>query len=374
MQQQRNYGIDLLRMFSMLLVVILHTEGHGGVLEAAQGHSVYWAYLPEAFAYCAVNCYALISGYVGVASRWRPANLINLWLQVAFYSVGFTALWGILMPGSVGITDLLHALMPVTYQYVDYWYFTAYFGLFFLIPLLNHLVRTMPRRQLRTMLVVLVLVFSVFPTITRHDRFYLANGYSVWWLAILYLIGGYIRQYKAWEKIRATQVLGMYVGFSLLSYVLRMGRNILTRRVEWYAKIGDRFFGAQSDWLNYISPTVLLAAVGLLLLFRNLRLPAWSVRLIRFASPLAFGVYLIHNHPLVSDALMENRFASYASLPGPLLVLAVIGTAVVIYLVCTVVDAMRSLLFRLLRVRQFADWCEKALRKVFLCCSERIFG
>ena len=43
MQQQRNYGIDLLRMFSMLLVVILHTEGHGGVLEAAQGHSVYWA-------------------------------------------------------------------------------------------------------------------------------------------------------------------------------------------------------------------------------------------------------------------------------------------------------------------------------------------
>ena len=61
MQQQRNYGIDLLRMFSMLLVVILHTEGHGGVLEAAQGHSVYWAYLPEAFAYCAVNCYALIS-------------------------------------------------------------------------------------------------------------------------------------------------------------------------------------------------------------------------------------------------------------------------------------------------------------------------
>ena len=148
-----------------------------------------------------------------------PANLINLWLQVAFYSVGFTALWGMLMPGSVGITDLLHALMPVTYQYVDYWYFTAYFGLFFLIPLLNHLVRTMPRRQLRTMLVVLVLVFSVFPTITRHDRFYLANGYSVWWLAILYLIGGYIRQYKGMGKNQGHPGAGNVCG--ILSAQLR---------------------------------------------------------------------------------------------------------------------------------------------------------
>ena len=31
----RNYGIDLLRLFAMFMVVILHTLGHGGVLNAA---------------------------------------------------------------------------------------------------------------------------------------------------------------------------------------------------------------------------------------------------------------------------------------------------------------------------------------------------
>lgn len=365
MPQKRNDGIDLLRMVSMLLVVVLHIEGHGGVLEAAQGHNVYWAYLPEAFAYCAVNCYALISGYVGVKARWRPANLLCLWLQVAFYSVVLTLLCSGLVPGGVGLTDLLHAAMPVTYQSVDYWYFTVYFGLFFLMPLLNHLVRTMPRRQLRGMLVLLVLVFSVLPTVTRHDRFGLNNGYSIWWLALLYLIGGYLRQYEGRISLRGRWALGLYAGASLLSYGLRMARNILTARVSWYAWIGERFFGAQADWLNYISPTVLLASLGLLLFFRALTLPAWLTKLVRWASPLAFGVYLIHNHPLVGDLFMEDRFVAYAALPGPLLVLAVVGTAVLLYIGCTLLEALRAALFRLLRVRRLADGCEAWLRSRF---------
>lgn len=361
MPQKRNDGIDLLRMVSMLLVVVLHVEGHGGILEAAQGHQVYWAYLPEAFAYCAVNCYALISGYVGVGARWRPASLLCLWLQVAFYSIGLTIVCGYWVPGGVGLTDLLHAAMPVTYQSVDYWYFTAYFGLFFLIPLLNHVVHTMPRGQLRGMLLVLMLVFSVLPTVTRHDRFGLNNGYTVWWLALLYLIGGYIRQYDGLASFRGRKALAMYGAFALLSYGLRMMRDILTRRVSWYSWLGERFFGAQADWLNYISPSVLLAALGLLLLFRDLCLPSWLARLVRWASPLTFGVYLIHNHPLVSDLLVEDRFASYAALPGPLLVPAVLATALGIYLICTLADALRAGLFRLLRVRSFADACVERL-------------
>lgn len=368
MPQKRNYGIDLLRMFSMLLVVILHTEGHGGVLENAQNHAVYWAYLPEAFAYCAVDCYALISGYVGITGHWRPANLIRLWLQVAFYSVVLTVACSPWIPGGIGVTDILHAAMPVTYQYVDYWYFTAYFGLFFLIPLLNHLVNTMPRARLRSALVLLVLVFSALPTVTRHDRFYLNNGYTVWWLAILYLIGGYMRKYDALSTIRGKKALLFYVGGTLLSYALRMGRDILNRRVPLYAWIGNRFFGAQADWLNYLSPTVLLAAIGLVLLFRDLDLPSPLVSVVRWASPMAFGVYLIHNHPWVSDLLVEDRFAWYATLPGPLLVLAVVGTTLGIYLVCTLLDALRAALFRLLRIRQLADGCEKLMRALFARC------
>ena len=85
----------------------------------------------------------------------------------------------------------------------------------------------------------------------------------------------------------------------------------------------------------------------------------------RWASPLAFGVYLIHNHPLVGDYWMDGRFADLAALPGPLLVLAVAAAALAIYLVCTLLDGVRAGLFRLLRLRDLADWLEKQIRAVW---------
>ena len=45
-KRERNYGIDLLRIVSMLMVVILHVLGQGGVLKSSEplsvGYSVAW--------------------------------------------------------------------------------------------------------------------------------------------------------------------------------------------------------------------------------------------------------------------------------------------------------------------------------------------
>lgn len=85
----RNHGIELLRIFAMLLAAVLHILKKGGVITASEGnlaaYSTVW--LLEAAAYCAVNCYALISGYVGYSDRPKPLRLarcIELWLQVVF--------------------------------------------------------------------------------------------------------------------------------------------------------------------------------------------------------------------------------------------------------------------------------------------------
>lgn len=86
---ERNHGIELLRIFAMLLAAVLHILKKGGVITASEGnlaaYSTVW--LLEAAAYCAVNCYALISGYVGYSDRPKPLRLarcIELWLQVVF--------------------------------------------------------------------------------------------------------------------------------------------------------------------------------------------------------------------------------------------------------------------------------------------------
>ena len=83
----RNYGIDLLRITSMLYIVILHVLGHGGILSNVKAGSLHFhaAWLLESWCFCAVNIFALISGYVGYSEKERPHNYANyfvMWLQV----------------------------------------------------------------------------------------------------------------------------------------------------------------------------------------------------------------------------------------------------------------------------------------------------
>ena len=60
-------GRDRLRMAAMFMVAVLHVLGAGGVLNSATPLSPDYvtAWLLETAAFCAVNCYALLSGYVG---------------------------------------------------------------------------------------------------------------------------------------------------------------------------------------------------------------------------------------------------------------------------------------------------------------------
>ena len=73
-EKKRNYGIDLLRMLSMFMIVNLHVLGQGGAMVRIVGDEAgyYAAWFLETCAYCAVDCYGLISGYVGVNGSSGP--------------------------------------------------------------------------------------------------------------------------------------------------------------------------------------------------------------------------------------------------------------------------------------------------------------
>ena len=169
--EQRNRGIDLLRMTAMWMVVILHILNKGGVLAAAAPLSAGQgtARLLETAAYCAVNCYGLISGYVGVQRRFRYSGALALWLRVAFYTLGITAVFACLMPGSVNGDRVLRAFFPVLFR--QYWYVTAYFGMCLFIPFFNLLLNRLSKGQLRLLALSIVLVFSVLPTLRQKDVF-----------------------------------------------------------------------------------------------------------------------------------------------------------------------------------------------------------
>ena len=74
-RSKRNYGIDLLRMVAMYMVIILHVMYQGGILGNLSGNTEYAvSWFIETVAYCAVDCYAIVSGYVGYREEEKPYN------------------------------------------------------------------------------------------------------------------------------------------------------------------------------------------------------------------------------------------------------------------------------------------------------------
>ena len=84
---KRNYGIDLLRIFSMINIFNLHINLGCGIYslnQKSQKFKVIWRL--ETFSLFGVNCFGLISGIVGY-KKYQFSNLIYLWILVFFYSV-----------------------------------------------------------------------------------------------------------------------------------------------------------------------------------------------------------------------------------------------------------------------------------------------
>ena len=94
-KHEKNYGIEWLRILSMYMVAVLHTLGQGGILGSfKQGDlSFSIAWFLETAAFGAVDCFALISGYVGYHSHFRYKKGMRLWFQTFFYTLGITILF-----------------------------------------------------------------------------------------------------------------------------------------------------------------------------------------------------------------------------------------------------------------------------------------
>jgi len=335
------------------MVLVLHILGQGGILETVVPLSAKYniAWLLEIAAYCAVNCYVLITGYVSVKSTFRYSRIFILWLQVLFYTLLITIGFTIFKPGTIGTAAFINALLPVIKN--QYWYFTSYFGLFFLIPFLNILVRTLDKRSFKLLVITLFTLFSIIPTITSIDIFRIYGGYSLIWLVVLYFIGAYIKLYGLGKERKRA--------FYIIWYFASIG-------CVWLSKLILTYWGYNGNVLiDYTSPFIVSSAVSLLVLFSGMNITKRIPRiLIRFFAPAAFSVYLIHAHPLMWNRVMHLRFAGLVSFGTLAFAASVLAVAAVVFIACSLVDHLRIALFKILRVSSLAEKLEAKIQKTLL--------
>lgn len=341
--QKRNYGIDLLRLVAMFFVCTIHVLENGGLLKNVGGIKSGVSWLLEIIVLCAVNCYAIISGFVMYSDEektYRFSKYVTLWLQVFFYSFGIS-LFAFIIKGKslVSVSSLLMSALPVTSS--SYWYFSAYTGLFFVVPLLNKFVRGITKKQLTATMILLFVVFSCYGFL--FNVFYMSDGYSFVWLAILYLFGAWLKKCDIPQKIKSKYAL-----VCLLICIL----------ITWLFKIFSPIFNGL--FVSYLSPTIVLMAICYVILFSKLDINGFTQKIIKFFSPAAFGVYIIHLQKVIASQFITNKFTWIARFDWWLIPVVVLSCALCIFVVCLFIEKVRLWLFKVLKINKIAEeFCYK---------------
>ena len=364
MNTKRNVGIDILRIISMLMVVMLHVLFFGFKYTELSIFSIKGGItnLLEAICFCAVNVYAIITGYLLVNKHPKINRLIDLWLQVFFYLLMSCILVVILYPQDLNRGTFVNVLFPIIKN--QYWYFTAYFAMFWCIPLYNWIVSNLTMKQYRKMIFVMLFIFSLLgwiSSIFSNTVFGLYNGYSFLWLSALYFIGAGIKLYGLElffikGKIAKKTILFIALCSSVLTFVSKMVLIKVTILLFGHEMFENLFY-------LYLSPTVLIEAICLVLYFSDLKIK-YNKALTKI-SGATFGVYLIHQTPFFTNYCWNYLF-KYRTASIFKYILVIFISVICIYSVCTLIEMIRLFIFDKLRIFNISKKIAEKINKLMM--------
>ena len=346
---QRDYGIDLLRIVSMLMVPIVHVIGQGGILTSAVPFSLQYesAWLLMSFSLVAVNCFVLITGYVYYGKETKYYRLFALWAEVLFYSIIIIIGLKFMFPNQIGLEQYWKSIIPTFFtkgHFSRYWFFSAYVGMFLLSPFVNLGLKHFDKKQDLAVFLMLFIIFSLLPTVLNQTQaFNLNDGYGVLWFVVLYYTGGLIHKYDIFNLFKTHKWALIYIVCMLLSWTIRYVLESL-HVIETGFVI--------SSFNGYLSPLYFIGGIALLCVFKNVNITKSSlISLIKFFTPVCFGVYLIHDNMSFAYFFLDKKFAFLAQMNPVLMVIDIILIGLGIFIVCSLVDWIRELLFRKLKVK-----------------------
>lgn len=358
---ERNLNFELLRIIAMFMVVILHVNGFGGLLNGYNPTLHPVSFLVSNFIefLCIIspNLYVLISGYFLSDKKYpfKIEKLFQLILVTCFWSwiIGFFSCFFL----KANIGDFLSSgIFPVLSR--RYWFVTDYIVLYMLSPFYNIVLQNINKVQHIWLLIILLLFFSVAHLLWEPIN--LNKGYSLYWFSYLYVQASFIRKYDLkihmktlvyiWGSILIFQLVGLY-------YTTLYEHNFI--RINVFN-------------INYNSLFVLINSICCFLLFKSLTIKRGK-SIICLLSSLTFGVYLIHINPAIASWLFKQvlPIKMFAGTQPFNVLLSLFLFTVLIFSVSCLLEYLRKQLFLLCRVHSKIETLSSYIEKK-LCCIRGI--
>ena len=365
---ERNYGLDLLRIISMLMVLICHVSNYSflcGIIAEGSVQDIIRRVL-VAFSIVMINCYILTSSYFLVKLKFRLSRLFKLELIVVFWLAICCVIYAIRKVPDFWENEFLIPFFPVVLRV--FWFYSAYVGLCLVSPLLNILIRHMSKGLHLGTCIMLVLMATILNNVMSFtNAFTFADGYNMAWFVVLYFVGAYLRLHVNPDNIKVWVAILIYVLMCACIVGDWFLLEFLTKNNTWF---GARF--ASSSPYNYNSVFVFLSSLAFFMIFLRVKIKTRPMKwIIKFTAPHVFAVYILDRGYIgIWQNELLYKWFNYPQLPF----LQIFTVVIVLFMLRVLLDYLRSLLFLLFEKRnwyknflknmdQFPYWVSNKLNK-----------
>ncbi|WP_172623318.1 acyltransferase family protein [Arabiibacter massiliensis] len=376
----RQSGLELLRILSMLAIVLSHFSVHGPWTATTDPSMRFVLDAMQLGSRAGVACFIMLTGYFQVSSSFKIRSLLRLLLEVWLYSFTILAVVLLLDYHAVDSSDIIGSVFPILTA--SSWFVLVYVIIYALSPFLNKLARALSRDAYRVFLGVAFFFLSISKTL--FDTPWIS--YPVTWLLYCYFLAAYFRLHplslttKSIAGVLVLSVLALFApvilsgllpswlfesrgwglqvvcllaGLFAAGYAgLRFFKHAINMRIALVVFVvlcvlslcmaGFRNGTLQGQGTYFMEMWMLPDAVfsaAAFLLFSRLNLGCHPA--INAVARTVFGVYLIHDNPLVRERLWEALSFVQPQSAARLLLVG-IGVAVCVFVMCSLVDAARA--------------------------------
>ena len=301
--KQRQSNIELLRIISMVLVMILHVNFFAlGYPNADEFNntpvSAFVRILFQIISIGSVNTFVLISGWFGI--RLTSRGLFSLLFQcVFFFYVIYLVflLLGVNKPTASNIEECL---------FLKSWFIQNYLILFFVAPAVNVMIEKLEKKDCAFSLLGLLTIELIYDFLSFGQRLFDA-GYSALHFILLYMLAGYVKKYGSFEILKRFPLVIFITIAVVMTVIIYIGYS--------------RGMVAVMRLNCYTNPLVIIASLSLLLLFSKFRFYNSSINKIAKST---FAVYLVHTNMFLMSYYVSFANKLYNNLSGVIYLLVML--------------------------------------------------
>lgn len=270
--KQRDSRFELLRIFSMFLIILSHYEfwGHSYMLNNLSGH-----FLKGLVVACYLTLgktgaflFVMITGFfIGNKNPYSIRKVISKAIYIWCYTIFYTILIAILIlllfkSVSINMKFWMQSFLPFLTDH--YWFIDAYIVLMLMVPFVNIIIANVNKKTLIYYIILTAILGNAFTAFGNMSYTFTS---SVGYILPSYLFGSYIRLYgiklrNVWFKALLLYLIDIVCAALLYKFAAGVGVNNFYAGIFQFSIAGLIFIGTvhvdsfHSHTINAMASTV----------------------------------------------------------------------------------------------------------------------